>query len=245
MSLTHRLSTLGLSCAVASFVKPRIAKCPYTLHPKTLQYPVTVRPQTSDYSVFYQVFLQQDYAIDLPPTNGLIIDCGANVGYSAAFFLSRFPQSRAIAVEPDHENIVQLSLNLAPYGSRAPVCHAAIWPTAGEALALHGEYRDGEAWSRQVRPASGTEARRVSTTTIGDILARSKHDRIAILKIDIEGAEIPLFQSHYQDWLSKTDTILIELHDDAGPATQTFMAAIQGQGFTVTQQGDITVCRRR
>ncbi len=41
----------------------------------------------------------------------------------------------------------------------------------------------------------------------------AKTELIDILKLDIEGAEAELFCANYENWLGKTNVIIIELHD--------------------------------
>jgi hypothetical protein len=57
----------------------------------------------------------------------LIIDCGANVGYSSAYFLSRFPYCQVIAVEADPDNFVILRRNLDRYEDRVRLIHVGVW----------------------------------------------------------------------------------------------------------------------
>ena len=81
----------------------------------------------------------------------LIIDCGANIGCSSAYFLSRYPACRVIAVEADAENCAELRRNLAPCdGTRAEVLQAGIWPHPAQLVVAESSYRDGRAWTRQV-----------------------------------------------------------------------------------------------
>jgi len=63
------------------------------------------RRGTSDLSAFNQIFVQREYACldDLVGVD-LIVDCGAYVGYSSAYFLTQFPNSNIVAIEPDPEN---------------------------------------------------------------------------------------------------------------------------------------------
>ena len=176
----------------------------------------------------------------------LVIDCGANVGYSSAYFLSRHPSSRIIAVEPDPDNFAMLSRNLAPYGSRVSLVHAGIWshPTR---LALAGDpYRDGKEWSKQVRLANQGDNSTIDGVDIETLLSSSGQDRISILKVDVEGAEAEIFSGNDLSWLDKVDAIAIELHDDLvfGNATEIFFAAIEGRGFHVSRSGELTICRR-
>src|SRR5207248_8916260 len=59
------------------------------------------RLRTSDLAAFRQILISQDYAaLDQTQNVGLIVDCGAYVGYSSAYFLSAFPNSQLVAIEP-------------------------------------------------------------------------------------------------------------------------------------------------
>src|SRR4051812_37718019 len=66
---------------------------PATVHP------LYFRSGTTDFYVIHQIFVQREYScFDDLKDPGLILDCGANGGYSSAYFLSRFPGSTVIAV---------------------------------------------------------------------------------------------------------------------------------------------------
>ena len=112
-------------------------------HPLAL-HPLWCRWGGSDYFVFNQIFRHPEYAcVAGLPRVELVIDCGANAGYSAAYFLSRYPQCRLIAVEPEPGNFALLQRNLAPYGERAKPVHAGVW-------FAHGGFGAGagEVWGR-------------------------------------------------------------------------------------------------
>ena len=108
------------------------------------------------------------------------------------------------------------------------------------------KYRDGGAWARQVRPCEAGEAADFQGIDVGSLLATSGHERIGILKIDVEGAEAVIFADNYQSWLDKVDALAIELHDDSmfGQGSEVFFAAIAGRGFTISRSGDLTLCHR-
>ena len=95
---------------------------------KSLRYPVFARPATTDQMVFHQIFIEHEYAPfdNLQPS--LIVDCGAYVGYSAAYFLSRFPNAQLICIEPEPSNFSLLQLNLSRYSDRCILINGAIWP---------------------------------------------------------------------------------------------------------------------
>src|SRR5262249_23378963 len=128
-------------------------------------------------------------------------------------FLTRFPQARVIAVEPDPANFRLLQQNLAPYGARATCLCAAIWSDS-VGVVLDSSYRDGREWSRTVREPLPGEAPSVATVDIGALLKQGRAERIDILKIDVEKAEKVIFARNCEDWLERVTNLVIELHDD-------------------------------
>lgn len=99
---------LGIRCLHAP--KPTDAIFPAM---KYSRFPLRCRAGTSDQGVFNQIFVQRAcQCLDDVASADLIVDCGANVGYSSAYFLSRFPGATVIAVEPDAQNFAALEWNL-------------------------------------------------------------------------------------------------------------------------------------
>ena len=212
------------------------------------RHPIRCRPNTSDLSVFRQVFIEREYrCLDEVSEAGLVVDCGANAGYSAAYFLTRFPNCSLIAVEPDPDNAHLLRLNLAPYGNAVRIIESAVWSHPARLTLADTEYRDGGAWARQVRECGPEEPTSFTAIDINQLLAESGHERIAILKMDIEGAEAVVFSANLHPWLDRVDNLVVELHDDSmfGNASTIFHRAIVGQGFAVSRSGELTVCKRR
>ncbi len=246
-----RISKLTAEFGWWGAVKLRRAREPgsvFGIHPRLSKHPLFVRSGTSDPEVLDQIFIQSEYQSlnDLTQV-GLIIDCGANVGYSSAYFLSHFPNCRIVAVEPDPENFAMLSRNLAPYGSRVNLMHAAVWSHATRLALVDDPYRDGREWTKQVRLAEHDDKEHIDGVDIGSLLLSSGQDRISILKVDVEGAEAEIFSGNDLSWLNKVDAIAIELHDDSvfGNATEVFFTAIEGHGFHLSRSGELTICRRR
>jgi len=67
----------------------------------------------------------------------------------------------------------------------------------------------------------------------------SGFNRISILKLDIEGAELNLFKSN-TEWLELVDNLVIELHGTE--CSEVFFKAISGCGFKISTSGELTVC---
>jgi FkbM family methyltransferase len=202
---------------------------------------VMCRAQTSDLGVFRQIFIDREYrCLDDVREPGLIIDCGANVGYASAYFLGHFPRAQLIAVEPDAGNFAVLRNNLAPYSNRATLIQSGVWSTETGLMMSEEPFADGREWSYTVRPSMSGEVPVMQAVDIGSLLRNSGFDRIAILKIDIEGAEREVFRTNYQSWIGKVDRLVIELH---GPDCEAaLLRALECCPVEVSRCDELTVC---
>ena len=205
-------------------------------------HPLWARFHTSDIRVVHQVFTRQEYAcvadIDAPR---LIVDCGANVGYSSAWFAAHFPGASVVAIEPDDANVAVCRQNLAPFGNRVTVIQAAVWPERGELKIEHGTYRDGAAWATQVRACRTGEAADVEAIDLATVVEHSGHGAIDILKVDIERGEIELFGRGTDAWLSRVRNIVIELHDEE--CERCVLTALAPFDYGRGRSGELTVFR--
>jgi FkbM family methyltransferase len=224
------------------FFKFRLHSFPVRFRNPDVGTPLWIRLGTSDGSVFGQVFCDREYScFDALAAPGLIIDCGANVGYSSVYFLNRFPGAFVIALEPFPENFRVLQKNLAPYAGRCLALQQAVWSRPGR-LRFRSHYSAKEAWMVEVREAQGEEPGEVEAVALGQVLEKSGFARIAILKVDVEGAEREIFSHGVESWLPRTDNIAIELH--GAEAEKIFEAAVAGQQFSRSRSGELTVCQR-
>src|SRR3569832_175739 len=151
-----------------------------------------LRPDSSDPFVFHQVFVAREYdSPNLPATARTIVDLGANIGLASLFFAAKYPAARILAVEPDVDNVALLAANLAPLGERATPLRAAAWPHDGQISLLQDDDAGTPlgSWGVQVaeRPGGGTL---VPCHNVATLLDRAGFDRVDVLKVDIEGAEL-------------------------------------------------------
>lgn len=219
-----------------------------SVKPPLACHPVVVRHGTSDPLVYGQVFVEDEYGpFNQDDIEGLVIDCGANVGYSTVFFLSRWPRCTVVAVEPDPDNFRVLQENLRPYGSRAVAVWGGVWNKPGYLALSSTPYRDGGFWARQVVPVNSDAANALPAFDIPSLMEMAGSDRIALLKVDIEGAEAVVFDDTSTQWIGLVDRVAIELHGDTsfGDCKAAFFTAIANEDFVSSQSGELTLCRRR
>ena len=225
-----------------------------TIRSPESQFPLHLRPATSDFLVFKQVFVRGEYTcVDLAGCEAaqpLVLDCGANVGYASAFFLSQHPGARVMAVEPEAGNYAAMQTNLAPYGDRVLTRHAAVWTERTTVSIAPPTYRDGAEWSRQIATDAPAAASDVPALPMSDLvdeaLGHFGGERLSLVKIDIEGAEGPVFAADDRDWIDRVDQIVIELHEDSsfGPAAEPFFHAIDERGFTHDTHAESVIANR-
>jgi FkbM family methyltransferase len=215
--------------------------------------PVVGRYGASDLKVFLQIFGEQEHAPVVAllerrrGDNVLVLDCGANAGYASIFFLLHFPEATITAVEPDDENFRLLEANIGGLEPRVTLVHAGLWSHEAMLGCSNLGFRDGQHWGRQVYEADAEDADARPAVTVPQLLKSSGCDRLALLKMDIEGAEAVVFAANCSEWLQRTDVIAIELHDDSGfgAGTEVFGRAISGQGFELDTSGELTIAYRR
>ena len=166
---------LGPPCA-ARFVALRLfgwatSRRIWTLHPPGGRAIRARTAGTSDLDVFGQVFSGDEYASVSDLENvSFVIDGGANVGYSAAYFLSCYPAATVVSIEPDPENAALLRRNLAPYGERSVVIEGALWSTAQDLL-LHLAFGTPATGAGRSNRSTVSTKRAVAGMTVGDVMA--------------------------------------------------------------------------
>jgi FkbM family methyltransferase len=194
---------------------------------------VTLRLGTSDQPTFAHVFQHEEYnSPNLPPLARTIVDLGANIGLSALYFATRYPDARIVVIEPDRSNYDLLLANVASFSGRIKGERAAAWwrddtisllskDTAGNALAK---------WGLQVSDIRKSSDR-VPAYGIGTLLDKFGLTEVDILKVDIEGAELELFSMGDLSWLNKIRLIIVETHERFRPGGEVAVRQALKGGF--------------
>ncbi len=156
--------------------------------------------------VDYLVFRQYN---DFVSTNAspVIVDCGSNIGISVLRFKQLFPQAQITAFEPDHEICEVLRRNLARNNAAdVEVVEAAVWREVGALTFSRDQVEAGHLVHSTSRPGSDNVST-VKTIWLGDYLQTP----VDFLKLDIEGAELPVLES-CADLLANVRNAIVEVH---------------------------------
>ena len=239
---------LGLACAARyslyRILHRTLGARLLSLNVRGLPGPVYCRAGGSDLRVFAQVLANREYrCFDQAGISGLIIDCGANIGLSTLYFLTRFPNAHVVALEPDPENFKMLARNTAAFSDRATLLQAAVWNKNTGLVFSDARALDRQEWAKTCREAEGDELPQVQAFDIPTILAMSSSKRIGLLKIDIEAGELALFDESAKEWIDLVDAITIELH--GADCERAFRTIVREEDFLVSHCEELTVCLRK
>lgn len=195
---------------------------------------VVVRHLTPDLESFDQIFVQCALAPPKPVEAAIenlgrpprVLDLGANVGLSAAWFAARYPGARVVCVEPDPFNLEALEQAAAAAGGRWRIVSAAAAAADGTLT-----FEVGRNTMSRVSEGSGLRVRAV------DAFVLAAQERADIWKIDIEGGEWPLLLDPRLADVAAT-AIAVEVHSYMCPEPDPRSAArtaLERAGFTVAE----------
>jgi FkbM family methyltransferase len=213
---------------------------------------VFLREDTSDQAVLEQIFHTEEFNISTAPQfawireaydrqiaageTPLIVDCGANIGLSCLYFAKHLPKARIAGIEPARDN-VELARHNTRHNPLIEIIEAAV---NDRATPLEIADDTAEKFAYRTQEASAGSTRTVPGITIPQVMQRYGATRTLIVKVDIEGAELPLFRSN-TGWLDHTGLLIAETHDWLFPGqgtSRTLFKAIEGRTFEVIQKGE-------
>jgi FkbM family methyltransferase len=192
------------------------------------EYPTTIEVKTPtgplqltlyshhDLLTVNEIFCRKDYGAEDP--GRVIVDFGSNIGISAAYFLSRNPNSFAYLFEPVARNVQRLNANLMRFKGRYHLSPVAVALEPGvvsfgcENTGRYGGIGKMTNDTIQVEAVSANEVLR-------SIIA--SHRQIDTLKIDIETLEKQVVEHLPLDLVARIKTCYVEYRFDRNPLDQT------------------------
>jgi len=186
--------------------------------------PLWLRLGTTDVAVFDEVVIRGEYDFAAPRSASTIVDVGANIGVTSAWYAARYPGCRVLAVEPEPANFATLQRNVANRPEVTPVRGALCGSSGLVALVDAGT----GAWGFQLAAVNGSAQtdQTVRAVTLTELFDEHNLDWVDLLKIDIEGAERDVFMGDLAA-LDRVGAIAVELHDRFRPGcSRSFFRAV-------------------
>lgn len=170
---------------------------------KNLDHPISLRPGTDDVGTIISNVIREEYGRYKPKQDPeWMIDAGAYIGDTTAYYLSKYPKLQVIALEPNPENYDMARQNLEPYGDRVVLLKKGLY-SSEESQKFSGS----ETFASVA--ASGFE---IDCTTVPALLKQFSITHLDLLKMDIEGAEEAVFSAKPEVWLGSVGLLIIEFH---------------------------------
>lgn len=203
-----------------------------------IKYPVYLRPGTSDFKLFRNIFIDEEYDIDLPFTPKTIIDGGANIGLAAIVFANKYPDAKIVSIEPETSNYEMLKKNIAPYKNISSI-KAGIWSNSSY---LNVTNPQSGKWAFIIEETNQPDNNSIKGLSINDIIKQSGWDSADLIKLDVEGSEKEIFENNPDSWLTTAKGLIIELHDWIKEnCSDAVYRATNSFNFDISQKGENTV----
>jgi FkbM family methyltransferase len=201
---------------------------------------IVLRPSSNDSFTFDEIFVEQVYRelFNHVPDAKTCIDLGANIGLATLYLAAKYRTCRFVCVEPEPHNYRLLHANVRPLVAtdRCRTLRAAVWSTNTD-LVMNPLESAGHVNQVSVREDKG--GKQVKGLSMAKIMQFAGFEKVDILKVDIEGSEVPLFSGDVS-WLAKMRSLAIEFHGGSREHCG-FDAAMQKHGFRVLPSAGHTV----
>ncbi|GAA4408799.1 hypothetical protein GCM10023187_31220 [Nibrella viscosa] len=156
---------------------------------------------------YKEIFVDEFYRFGTQQTNPVILDCGANIGMSVAYFRKHYPTARIVAFEADPAIGAILQQNISQnHIANVEVVNKAVWVN-NDGILFGSEAADSSSIYSQ------SPKNVVPSVRLHDYLVQEP--RVDMLKIDIEGAETDVLDD-CRHVLGHVQNLFVEFHSYIG-----------------------------
>ena len=230
---------IGIYYALIKFITKRKTIVRVAAH--WSPHPLYVRLNSSDIDVFRQVFIEREYQLvtNIPGTLEVIIDAGANIGLTSVYLSTQYPEASIYAIEPEGGNFQLLKMNTKSL-ERVHGVQGALWNKDELVDILSPNKLD---WAFRIGNHKPHISDAVPGYRVRSFANAHGLQRISLLKMDIEGAEVEVLNDA-KDWIGIVDNIVVELHERFRPGCEElFMRHTSNFAATATS-GELTLVSR-
>eukprot|EP00035_Acanthoeca_spectabilis_P033557 m.24274 g.24274 ORF g.24274 m.24274 type:complete len:333 (+) comp6053_c0_seq1:329-1327(+) len=203
----------------------------------------------------WEIFEEECYASDgwITLNDGdVVVDCGANIGLFTLWAAAQADLSTLVALEPMGpqfgclERNVELHMlqkmvrtrQLAVGKSSAETSPFVFFPRmpSSSHREIYTQEKEGQRATMSAHRFDGATTTACATTTLSEIIAAEKLDRIDLLKVDVEGDELAVLEGLSKPDAARVRQIVMEAHavDDR---IERIRALLEGYGFEVRVGG--------
>lgn len=198
-----------------------------------LREPIYLRPGSEDVRTVINNVIREEWG-KLPRSvqPAVVVDAGAYIGDTAAYFATRFPTARVLALEPHPVSGEMARRNLSLYGDQVTFAGLALWSKNGVV----------EFGGVETRAGVGLGNLSVRAVSVDGLLTEFGLESIDLLKMDVEGAEVEIFKSPNLAWLNAVERILLEVHGEGAECT--CLSVLSAAGFRQRRYRNVWYCQR-
>ena len=183
--------------------------------------------------LFKEVYIAKDYNFVSTKESPVIIDCGSNIGMSVSYFKSLYPKSKIIAFEANPDAHYLLKKNCDENGFvNTQINNVALADFDGHISFFISEYK-GTLTGSVLPSRGGTKELKITAVKLSDYI--KDLDQIDLVKMDVEGAEMPIIRdSHQTGSLSKINELIVEYHHNMPneeSSLSEFLQIFESSGF--------------
>ena len=210
--------------------------------------------------LYREIFVEYSYRRAGFPGRSVdvVFDIGANIGLASMYYKQEYPAAFLVAAEPGPDTFAALSANYAEHipdgrpfqvavADKAGTARFGYYPSAPAESGLHVDVAEDIALARRLLVEAGVpeaDAARLAekrhqvqyvecrTVTVSELIAQTGVDRVDLMKIDVEKAEMEVLAGIDEaDW-PRIGALVVEVHDVGGRLNEV-AARLSGLGFVV------------
>lgn len=161
-----------------------------------------------------EIFKGNSYYFDTDNQAPVIVDVGAHVGLSVAYFKQLYPNSRIVALEPNPTSFQLLNENIKlNQWQQVEPLQKAVWSKTGQVIEMYQDVSE-DRWlstSGVIKGAwnflQSSQSYKAETVYLNDLI----QGKVDLLKLDVEGAEQRVLVGPSQG-LAQVERLIFEYH---------------------------------